>query len=81
MSRVKSKNNKKLNKTNLKRTCNHILLVKKPDLEQLQAEWEEVNSVGPKCQLQAHQQNRKVEELTGEKLLVCYQLVKLTLNK
>jgi len=67
MSRVKLKNNKKLNKTNLKKTCNHIPQVKRLDLEQQQAEWEEVKWAGQECQLQVHRQNNKVEELTGQR--------------
>jgi len=77
MSRVKSKNNKKLNRTNLKRTCNHIQLAKKLDLELQQAEWEEVIWEALKCPLQVHQQKERVEESTGPKLHDCYQLVRL----
>ena len=58
-----------------------MLLVRKQDLEQHQVEWEEVKWVALECQLQAHLLSKKVEELIGEKLLVCCQLVKLTQNK
>ena len=81
MLKVKLKNNKKSNKINLKRTCNNIILERKQDLALLQVEWEEARWVDPKCQLQVHRQSKKVEVLTGEKSLVCYQLVRLTQNK
>ena len=83
---MKSKSNRKSNKTNLKRTCNNIILVRKRDLALLQVdfpllEWEEAQWADQKCQLQVHRQNKKAEELTGEKLLVCCQLVRLIQSK
>ena len=81
MWKVKLKNNRKSNKINLKRTCNNIILVRKRDLALLQVEWAEAQWVDQECQLQVHQQSKKVEVLTGEKLLVCCQLVRLTQNK
>ena len=78
---MKSKSNRKSNKTNLKRTCNNIILVRKRDLAQLQVEWEEAQWADQKCQLQVHRQNKKVEVLTGEKSLVYCQLVRPIQNK
>lgn len=81
MSKVKLRNNRKLNRTNSKKTCKDTPQVRKPDLEQQQAEWAEAKWVVQKCQLRVHRQSKRVEELIGEKLLVCCQLVKRTQNK
>lgn len=75
------RNNRKLNKTNIKKTCSNTPQERKQDLEQQRVEWEEAKWVAHECQLQAHQPSKRVEVLIGEKLLVCCQLVKLTRNK